>query len=165
MAITTSPDNIPSPTSGDPYNYVVDMAALADGTQDALTLRAKYDSDGRLQAADGVADDDVATVGQLDARVPFAQEVGRTVVSGAGYTKAELDVTFESGLFSVAPIVIAGTVNAGGTSLSGTALSITASGFTLALIRNDGGVYSGTYSVPWQAVQMASGAAAGGVGG
>ena len=40
MAITTSPDNIPSPTSGDPYNYVVDMAALADGTQDALTQKA-----------------------------------------------------------------------------------------------------------------------------
>ena len=67
MAITTSPDNIPSPTSGDPYNYVVDMAALADGTQDALTLRAKYDIDGRLQAADGVAADDVVTVGQIGA--------------------------------------------------------------------------------------------------
>ena len=40
MAITTSPDNIPSPTSGDPYNYVVDVAALADGTQDALTQKA-----------------------------------------------------------------------------------------------------------------------------
>ena len=40
MAITTSPDNLPSPTSGDPYNYVVDMAALADGTQDALTQKA-----------------------------------------------------------------------------------------------------------------------------
>ena len=40
MAITTSPDNIPSPTSGDPYNYVVDMAAIADGTQDALTQKA-----------------------------------------------------------------------------------------------------------------------------
>ena len=40
MAITTSPDNIPSPTSGDPYNYVVDMAAMADGTQDALTQKA-----------------------------------------------------------------------------------------------------------------------------
>ena len=40
MAITTSPDNIPSPTSGDPYNYIVDMAALADGTQDALTQKA-----------------------------------------------------------------------------------------------------------------------------
>ena len=40
MAITTSPDNIPSPTSGDPYNHVVDMAALADGTQDALTQKA-----------------------------------------------------------------------------------------------------------------------------
>ena len=75
MAITTSPDNIPSPTSGDPYNYVVDMAALADGTQDALTLRAKYDSDGRLQAADGVADDDVATVGQLYVAVTPTQQV------------------------------------------------------------------------------------------
>jgi len=40
MAITTSPDNIPSPTSGDPYSYVADMAALADGTQDALTQKA-----------------------------------------------------------------------------------------------------------------------------
>ena len=40
MAITTSPDNIPSPTSGDPYNYVVDMAAIADGTRDALTQKA-----------------------------------------------------------------------------------------------------------------------------
>ena len=40
MAITTSPDNLPSPTSGDPYNYVVDVAALADGTQDALTQKA-----------------------------------------------------------------------------------------------------------------------------
>ena len=39
MAITTSPDNIPSPTSGDPYNYVVDMAALADRTQEVFTLR------------------------------------------------------------------------------------------------------------------------------
>jgi len=40
MAITTSPDNIPSPTSGDPYNYVVDMAALADRTQEIFTQKA-----------------------------------------------------------------------------------------------------------------------------
>ena len=39
MAITTSPDNIPSPTSGDPYNYVVDMAAMADRIQGIFTLR------------------------------------------------------------------------------------------------------------------------------
>ena len=40
MAITTSPDNIPSPTSGDPYNYVVDMAAMADRTQEIFTQKA-----------------------------------------------------------------------------------------------------------------------------
>ena len=139
MAITTSPDNIPSPTSGDPYNYVVDMAALADGTQDALT--------------------------QLGTRTPFAQEVGVTSVSGSGGTTATQTVTFESGLFSVAPFVLVGAGGAASVSFSGMAISITASGFTLRLTRTDGGTYSGSYSVPWNAVQMASGTATGGVGG
>ena len=42
MAITTSPDNIPSPTSGDPYNYVVDMAALADRIQKIFTANMTW---------------------------------------------------------------------------------------------------------------------------
>ena len=141
---------------------VVGTTEATSATANTLALR---DGSGQLKAADGVADDDVATVGQLDARVPFAQEVGLTVVTGTGSTAVNQTVTFESGLFSVAPIVIVGTTGSDSISLSGTAVSITASSFTLRTYRNDGGTFGGSYSVPWHAVQMASGTAAGGVGG
>ena len=96
---------------------------------------------------------------------PYAEQVGTIVVSGNGTAASTATVTFRAGLFGVAPIVFAGTVGVGTISLSGSASSITTSSCTMSLYRNDGGVYSSTYTVPWRAVQMVSGAAAGFVGG
>ena len=126
---------------------------------------AAYESDGRLKAADGVAADDVATVGQLPA-VPYAEQAGTIDISGDGTTAADASLTFQAGLFSVAPIVICGASPDHATiAFVGSALSITATSCSIRLYRADGGVYGGSYTIPWRAVQMASGAAAGGVGG
>ena len=131
-------------------------------TPNTLALR---DGDGQLKAADGVAADDVATVGQLPA-VPYAEQAGTIDISGDGTTAADASLTFQAGLFSVAPIVICGASPDHATiAFVGSALSITATSCSIRLYRADGGVYGGSYTIPWRAVQMASGAAAGGVGG
>ena len=97
--------------------------------------------------------------------VPFAEQVGTITISGNGTTASDATLTFQAGLFSVAPIVICGNADHSTIALVGSALSITATSCSIRLYRADGGVYSSSYTIPWRAAQMASGAAAGYVGG
>ena len=98
--------------------------------------------------------------------MPYAEQAGTIAITGNGTTASEATLGFKNGLFSVAPIVICGTSpEHDSIAFVGSAISITATGCSIRLYRADGGVYSGTYAVPWRAVQMASSSGAGFVGG
>jgi len=85
MAITTSPDNIPSPTSGDPYNYVVDMAAMADRIQDIFTLRGNRPNPNLLYNSDFMVNQREAVSGATVANNAYFLDRWKNV-SGAGST-------------------------------------------------------------------------------
>jgi len=126
---------------------------------------AKRGASARIKAADGVAADDVATMSQLP-EAPYAEQVGTIAVTGTGASYAAGTITFQSGLFSTAPIVMLGSDSStSGSAYVGSVKSVSSTSCTIWVSAAAGNNFSGTYTVPWRAVQMTSGAAAGYVGG
>ena len=121
-------------------------------TADTLALR---DASARIKAADGVAADDVATVGQLDgevAKLPTAMESGFQASSGTLANGAGINVTvnFASGRFSTAPNVVVAPRASSRNNISVTAVSTTS--FTVNLSNFSGATAPDT-GFQWIAVQ------------
>ena len=109
-----------------------DALGTTAATANAL---AKRDANARIKAADGVAADDVATVGQLGdatASLPVAMATGTEsgISLVAGQTQVTT-VTFPAGRFSAAPVVTAAIDYAAATDLYTAVAAVTATGFTL----------------------------------
>ena len=95
-----------------------------------------------------------------------AEQVGTITVTGTGASYAAGTITFQSGLFSTAPIVMLGSDSStSGSAYVGSVKSVSSTSCTIWVSAAAGNNFSGTYTVPWRAVQMTSGAAAGYVGG
>lgn len=160
---TTSPDNIWSPDSGDDYALTVDLAAMADTAQDAITANrvARIGTDAERLALSGGALFEGLTFRTTDTRydwvytggvwvrrmAPFGFAAGVNTTPATGYRQ----VSFPSGLFTSPPRV---TASGGSQSLVGVPriVNITTSGFELGIWSLGGTQIAGT-GVNWIAIQ------------
>jgi len=160
----TTGDRVQAAFLGDRLTVLARAGGAGDAAATANTL-ALRDANARIKAADGVAADDVVTVGQLPA-VPYAEQVGTVAITGDGTIQKTATITFQASLFSQAPAVfIQSAVTTSGAALVASPESVTTSGATIRLARADGGVFSSGYTLYWRAEQIASGASTGYIGG
>lgn len=160
---TTSPDNIWSPDSGDDYALTVDLAAMADTTQDAITANrvGRIGTDAERLALSGASLFEGLTFRTTDTRydwvytggvwqrrmAPFGFATGVNTTPGTGYRS----VSFPAGLFTSPPRVVA----SGGTQANvGVARirNVTTSGFEVGIWSLGGAQIAGT-GVEWIAIQ------------
>jgi hypothetical protein len=179
---TTTPDNLFSPDSIGMFGqFVSDLAAMQASVQvalNALSMRSyKWANSSERNAQTGMTEGDLGfqkdtlvtyvysggawrNIVQLPSSMPFAQAAGTvapiTVPAGA---EVHTTVTFPSGRFTVAPIVMVTGLGAA-RDISFFADSVTSTNFVL----SRGSVYTtarASQGASWYAVQMLSGAAAG----
>ena len=150
----TTGDRVQAAFLGDRLTVLARAGGAGDAAATANTL-ALRDSNARIKAADGVAADDVATVGQLDgevAKLPTAMESGFQATSGTLANGAGINVTvnFTSGRFSTAPNVVVAPRTSSRNNISVTAVSTTS--FTVNLSNFSGATAPDT-GFQWIAVQ------------
>lgn len=119
MTQVTTPDNIPSPDLTDQYALTQDMAALADGTQRALTRRANMyvgTANQRIafttaiegvhwQDTDGVKAEYVRKSGKWEAAIPVLR-LARGGFTAAQNSSGRTQIQFPDNLFTSPPTVL-----------------------------------------------------------
>lgn len=171
---TTSPDNLYSPDSSDPYALTQDLGAMQDSVQTALVRRANAyvgtsaqrnafttapvgtiwsDTNGNREVWKWSGSEWGSLI-DLSGRAPFAMAAGRVSTPASGVAT----VTLPAGRFSQAPLITATTADL-------TTLAIpwvrdhTTTSFTVRTFNYLGTQVAGT--VDWVAVQMTQTSASG----
>lgn len=164
---TTSPDNLYSPDSSDPYALTQDLGAMQDSVQSALVRRANAyvgtsaqrnaftsapvgtiwsDTNGsRLVYKRGASSWEPVSP-------PVVEAKGQVSVSVVSSNSGSVTVSLPTGRFSAPPLVFLSKQSGGGAKFIPYASSITASSFNVGVYSGDGTSATQTVVVGWLAV-------------
>lgn len=166
---TTSPDNLYSPDSSDPYALTQDLGAMQDSVQTALVRRANAyvgtsaqrnafttapvgtiwsDTNGsRLVYKRGASSWEPVSPERVEAK-------GKVTITVSNPDPgATVNVTFPSGTFSSPPLVFVSKQTGGGARLIPYVASVTASGFQAGVYSGDGSGTGGSIvELAWYAI-------------